>query len=35
MVQGGVLFIAAAFVLVNAVVDTIYAILDPRLRHGR
>jgi peptide/nickel transport system permease protein len=35
MVQGGVLFIAAAFVLVNAVVDTIYAVLDPRLRHGR
>ncbi|HEX2892235.1 ABC transporter permease [Vineibacter terrae] len=35
MVQGVVLFIAAAFVLVNLLVDTIYAVLDPRLRHGR
>lgn len=35
MVQGVVLFIAAAFVLVNLVVDTVYALLDPRLRHGR
>lgn len=34
MVQGTVLFIATAFVLVNLVVDTVYALLDPRLRHG-
>lgn len=35
MVQGVVLFIAAAFVLVNLIVDAVYAWLDPRLRRGR
>jgi len=34
MVQGTVLFVATAFVFVNLVVDTVYALLDPRLRHG-
>lgn len=33
VVQGVVLFIAVAFVLVNLVVDLLYTILDPRLRH--
>ena len=35
ILQGGVLFIAAAFVLVNFAVDMLYAVLDPRIRHGR
>ena len=35
VVQGVVLFIAAAFVLVNFAVDMLYAVLDPRIRHGR
>lgn len=35
MVQGVVLFTAASFVLVNLAVDMLYAVLDPRLRHGR
>lgn len=34
MVQGIVLYIAAAFVIVNLLVDALYALLDPRLRHG-
>lgn len=33
-VQGVVLFIAAAYVFMNLVVDLIYAALDPRIRHG-
>ncbi len=33
VVQGVVLFIAVAFVLVNLVVDLFYTVLDPRLRH--
>lgn len=33
-VQGGVLLIAAAFVLVNLVVDLLYAVADPRIRLG-
>jgi len=32
LVQGGVLFVAVAFVLVNLVVDVVYAWLDPRIR---
>src|SRR5271169_5252592 len=35
IVQGVVLFVATAFVLVNFVVDILYGILDPRIRHGR
>ncbi len=34
VVQGAVLFIAAAFVLVNLLVDVIYALIDPRVRYG-
>jgi peptide/nickel transport system permease protein len=32
-VQGGVLFIAVVFVLVNLLVDVMYAYLDPRIRY--
>jgi len=34
MIQGAVLVAAIGFVLVNFVVDVIYALLDPRIRHG-
>src|SRR5262245_31556310 len=34
MIQGGVLVAAIGFVLVNFVVDVIYTVLDPRIRHG-
>jgi peptide/nickel transport system permease protein len=33
LVQGGVLFVAVAFILVNLVVDVLYAWLDPRIRY--
>jgi len=33
-VQGTVLFIAVMFMLVNLVVDILYAYLDPRIRRG-
>jgi peptide/nickel transport system permease protein len=33
LVQGGVLFVAVAFVLVNLVVDLLYAYIDPRIRY--
>ena len=33
LVQGGVLLIAATFVLVNLVVDLLYAVFDPRIRY--
>ena len=35
ILQGVVLFVAVGFVLVNFVVDMLYAVLDPRIRHGR
>jgi peptide/nickel transport system permease protein len=35
ILQGVVLFVAAGFVLVNFIVDLLYAVLDPRIRHGR
>ena len=35
ILQGVVLFVAAGFVIVNFVVDMLYAVLDPRIRHGR
>jgi peptide/nickel transport system permease protein len=35
IVQGVVLFVATAFVLVNFMVDMLYGALDPRIRHGR
>lgn len=34
VVQGTVVLIALAYVLVNFLVDVIYAIVDPRVRHG-
>jgi peptide/nickel transport system permease protein len=34
VIQGGILFIALAFVLVNLAVDLAYAYLDPRIRFG-
>jgi peptide/nickel transport system permease protein len=34
VLQGGVLFVAVAFVLINFLVDLLYAALDPRIRHG-
>lgn len=33
VVQGGVLFVAVAFVLINLVVDLVYAYIDPRIRY--
>jgi peptide/nickel transport system permease protein len=35
ILQGVVLFVAGGFVLMNFVVDLFYAVLDPRIRHGR
>ncbi len=35
LVQGAVAFIAVAFVIVNFLVDMLYAVLDPRVRHVR
>jgi peptide/nickel transport system permease protein len=34
ILQGVVLFVAGGFVVMNFVVDMLYAILDPRIRHG-
>jgi peptide/nickel transport system permease protein len=34
-VQGAVLVIAVGYVVVNFVVDMLYAVLDPRIRHAR
>ena len=34
LVQGTVLFVAAAYVLINVLVDVAYAVLDPRIRVG-
>jgi len=35
LVQGGVLIIACAYVIINVLIDISYAILDPRIRRGR
>jgi peptide/nickel transport system permease protein len=35
LVQGGLLLVTALLVLVNVIVDLIYAMLDPRVRHER
>ena len=32
--DGAVLFVAGGFVLMNFIVDMLYAVLDPRIRHG-
>lgn len=34
LIQGGVLLIATTFVLINLVVDVLYAFLDPRIRYS-
>jgi len=34
ILQGAVLLVAAGFVMVNFIVDLLYAVLDPRIRHG-
>jgi peptide/nickel transport system permease protein len=34
VLQGVVLFVAIGFVLINFFVDLLYAVLDPRIRHG-
>jgi peptide/nickel transport system permease protein len=34
ILQGVVLLVAAGFVLMNFIVDLLYAVLDPRIRHG-
>jgi peptide/nickel transport system permease protein len=35
ILQGVVLIVACGFVLMNFIVDMFYAVLDPRIRHGR
>jgi peptide/nickel transport system permease protein len=35
VVQGVIVIIAVGFVLVNFLVDILYAVLDPRIRHAR
>ncbi len=35
ILQGVVLFVATGYVVVNFIVDMLYAVLDPRIRHGR
>ena len=34
ILQGAVLFVACGYVLMNFIVDMLYAVLDPRIRHG-
>ena len=34
ILQGVVLLVAAGFVVMNFIVDLLYAVLDPRIRHG-
>jgi len=34
ILQGAVLLVAVGFVLINFIVDMLYAVLDPRIRHG-
>ena len=34
LVQGIVLFVAIAYVLINLAVDVVYAAVDPRIRYG-
>ncbi len=34
VLQGGILFLAVVFVLVNLIVDVSYAIINPRIRYG-
>jgi len=34
LVQAAVLYLAVAFVLINLLVDILYAVLDPRIKQG-
>jgi peptide/nickel transport system permease protein len=34
VLQGGILFLALVFVLVNLIVDLSYAIINPRIRYS-
>jgi peptide/nickel transport system permease protein len=34
VLQGGILFLAMVFVLVNLIVDVLYAVLNPRIRYS-
>ena len=34
ILQGSVLCIACGYVLMNFIVDMLYAVIDPRIRHG-
>ena len=34
ILQGVVLFVAIGYVLINFIVDMLYVVLDPRIRHG-
>jgi peptide/nickel transport system permease protein len=34
VIQGGILFVALVFVLVNLIVDISYAIINPRIRYS-
>jgi peptide/nickel transport system permease protein len=34
LVQGGILFVGTAIMLINLLVDLSYSIADPRVRHG-
>ena len=34
ILQGVVLLVASGFVIMNFIVDLLYAVLDPRIRHG-
>jgi peptide/nickel transport system permease protein len=34
VVQGCILVIAASYVIVNLFTDALYAVIDPRVRHG-
>jgi peptide/nickel transport system permease protein len=34
VVQGATVFIAGLFILINLLVDVLYAIIDPRVRFG-
>ena len=35
LIQGGLLVTAAVLVLLNLVVDVLYAMVDPRVRYGK
>jgi peptide/nickel transport system permease protein len=34
VLQGGIMFVAVVFVLVNLVVDLSYAVINPRIRYS-